>query len=296
LEKIPFEKKLVVETKINKQIRKLSKHVDAVLKSAGPQADITDPVAGGLSVVEVKKAVDTLKMTWEEQARSESDNNSGNKVTVVDPFAELKAKMAERLDILNRYEAGELPKPEWLARFDQTDKSHNNNESKKRKVKASISELQAREHQEERKRRLAVTKQQLRVAQLEKVKVYNQLRELQKKMSGEEALTPTPKTTKSKTVTWKDGLKSSGVSRVRKLLEQVHYYDPYELDDGDQEDALDDAINMEDVALEIPELEEQASDRQFDDVMDEAELANNNCDPINDEGSPDEELTEQPWV
>lgn len=265
LEKIPFDKKLVMETKINKQIRKLSKHVDAILKSAEASADLTDPVAGGLSVVEVKNAVDALKETWEEQASG--SKNSEHNATVADPFAELKKKMAERLELLQRYEAGDMEKPDWLARFDQPDKS-DEHVSKKPKVKTSMTVLQARERQQEC---MALTRK-LKEAQREKVKILNQLRERRRKNEDEAEKAPARrKTTKSKKVTWKDGITFSNDAKLSKLLEQWHRYDPYEFDD-DQDVLMDNPMrDAEEEATLFPleDLDDEMNTEQEDPTEEE---------------------------
>ena len=70
---LPFDKKLVTQSKINKQIRKISKQIDSLTEL--PEKPVTHPMAGGLPVARVQKALDTLKNSWERQAVRDTSND-----------------------------------------------------------------------------------------------------------------------------------------------------------------------------------------------------------------------------
>lgn len=139
LSKIPFEMKLIVESKINKQIRRLSKQVNGLvdafknqkeqparqtgrengkLQPAPPTLEtFVDPEAGagGCVVIQVQEVLDKLKVTWEAHAKSVPPVQEPA-TAVVDPYESIKSKLKERMGTLNKFEAGKIEKPYWVSK------------------------------------------------------------------------------------------------------------------------------------------------------------------------------------
>jgi hypothetical protein len=93
LEHLPFDKKLVVESKINKEIRNLDKQIDGILdaraKGKHRKEDLenwTAETKGTHALDEVREATDSLKLTWGDLARTRRDK-------IPDFFDSLKNKM-----------------------------------------------------------------------------------------------------------------------------------------------------------------------------------------------------------
>ena len=142
LSKIPFEMKLIVESKINKQIRRLSKQVNGLVDAFKNQkeqparqmgkengklqpAPITletfvDPAggAGGCLVIRVQEVLDKLKETWEAHARNASPVQKPA-IAVFDPYESIKSKLKERMGILRKFEAGKIEKPDWVSKCEE---------------------------------------------------------------------------------------------------------------------------------------------------------------------------------
>jgi hypothetical protein len=87
LSNISFDRQLVTQSKINKEIRKLSKQIDEIVQlgktgqSKSRVDAITHPVAGGLPVVQVQKALNDLKESWGHKAKNAGPDSS----TPIDP-------------------------------------------------------------------------------------------------------------------------------------------------------------------------------------------------------------------
>lgn len=140
LQSIPFQYDLVMDCKINKQVKKLKKNVERVIgadsskKSAiekkllAMKTECSHPNSGGMPVIEVYRQIEKLIDTWikamnEEKKRSEnapsgSNANSSKIGQQNNVYRSLQAKMSDRLDTLSSYEAGKAPKPSWLAKLD----------------------------------------------------------------------------------------------------------------------------------------------------------------------------------
>lgn len=219
LEHIPFDKKIVLEAKINKQIRKLGKQVNGILRaresntaepaelgnwSSGPTRDEKD------ALDQVAQAVKNLKKSWERMAKEDPRKFE-------DPFDSLKAKMKERLDILVQFEGGLIPKPDW---FDDSEAEKERRKPLKSK-KSSTKELAAKERQSERED----LKRKLQAAQNEHRERLAQLRlKFQKRKEDVTPAATLKKGGSRKKVEWKDGLKSQ-VNRNRKMLEEVFIFE-----------------------------------------------------------------------
>jgi len=226
LEQIPFDKKVVIDAKINKQIRKLGKQVTAIRKareqnthepvdlqnwSLDPTVDAKD------ALDDVHQAVKDLKSSWERMAKHDPSQFD-------DPFESLKSKMKERLDVLVQYEVGEAPKPDW---FNDVEVGKGNNKKTSKSKISSTKELAAKERLAEREN----LKRQLHAAQNEHRERLAKLREKFRERSkdGDVAASVPSTTTNGKKksgrkVVWKDGLRSQ-TSRNREELEQVFVFE-----------------------------------------------------------------------
>ena len=138
LQSIPFNIELVKDSQINKQIKKLKKSLDKLvanfdedesesdsesfmnsnegrLKSTRKKRSlegVTHPVSGGMPVVQVHREVEKLMQIWKDAALDESGKGEA------DFYKDLCSRMEERLQTLNKYEAGEAEKPPWLVHLE----------------------------------------------------------------------------------------------------------------------------------------------------------------------------------
>lgn len=217
LEKIPFDKKVVVESKINKQIRKLGKQVDSILEARARgkhrQADLenwtTDMSVSATDALDnVKEAVEIVKASWENMAKKQDEK-------FTDPFESLKSQMRDRLEVLEKFEQGEIGCPKWL------ELPGMNKEAKKSTVprRTTTQELAAKERQAEREG----LKNRLRAAENERREHVARLREQLRKRQEEAAAKPVVQSESTKKVVWKDGLRTQ-VNRNRKLLEETFVF------------------------------------------------------------------------
>jgi hypothetical protein len=217
LERIPFDKKIVVDSKINKQIRKLGRQVDDILearargKHRAEDLDnwTTEPTSAETDALDhVKEAVDAVKKSWEEMAKKQTEK-------FTDPFESLKEKMRERLSTLTQFEGGKIEKPDWL----ETQETTTKDTKKKALQKSSTQELALRERQAERED----LKNALRVAEDEHRARIARLRETLRKRKEENAPSNRHKNVSGKKVVWKDGLTQKN-NRKRQVLEEVFVY------------------------------------------------------------------------
>jgi hypothetical protein len=214
LERIPFDKKLVMDSKINRQIRKLGKQVDGILdaraKGKHRKEDLENWTLSGNgtdALDEIKEAIDDVKSTWEESAKRPNER-------IPDPFESLKAKMRERLHILTDFEAGRIDRPDWIE--EQEDKK----ESKKKKPAAnSMQIMAARERRSEREDH----NKRLHAAQKEHRENLAKIREIMRRRREEAAPSPCVRNGDGKAVSWKDGFKTKD-NRNRALLEEVFVF------------------------------------------------------------------------
>ena len=237
LKDIPFDKNLVVESKINKQIRRLSKQVDGLVdtfkkqhkgKDAGELLKAyVDPGggAGGLVVVDVQEAVNQLKQTWEDHAKKLPTNAEEECIQIKDPFEDIKCKLRERFDLLKAVEAGKEDTPRWLSDYAtaQKDKAKKRRKIPVKAKKTSTQQLALEERESERmalKDKLKAAEEE-RKAHLERLKDLNSKRLAESRAQGApNSLALKYKKKNGKSVKWKDGLSSDRVRR-REILEQV---------------------------------------------------------------------------
>ena len=224
LQYIPFNKKLVMESKINKQIKRLGKQVDALLDARSKGRHREEDVDGWIIVDDdddsdpllfVKETVSTVKRTWEESVATKQVE------ITIDPFEEIKSKMRERLDSLMAYEAGTIDRPEWFVLPEKEKKKESKKKLKAAKKLNAIQQLAAKERQAEREE----LQKRLKNAVNESRERLTKLREQMRKRR-EENLTSSSSDSKpaklniGKRVTWKDGSTHRHYFD-RKLLEEV---------------------------------------------------------------------------
>jgi hypothetical protein len=256
LSNISFDRQLVTQSKINKEIRKLSKQIDEIVQLGqdGQQKvkvdAITHPVAGGMPVVQVQKALNHLKESWGTQAKNGPDSS-----TPTDPFASLKNTLKERLDTIIDCEAGRAEKPAWLAKLAKLEDSQKEKEKRRPKNRSNTEELAKKERANERS---AMMKEDLRKAAEERSQLLRKLREMEQRREVDSQMDRKRQAQARKGVRWKDGLGAASIKRKRDLLEEVFVISEDKDDElglkvekqalSDLEDAEEDApIDQEDV-------------------------------------------------
>lgn len=217
LSNISFDRQLVTQSKINKEIRKLSKQIDEIVQLGqdGQQKvkidAITHPVAGGLPVVQVQTALNHLKESWGAQAKTAAPDNS----TPIDPFAALKNTLKDRLDTIIDCEAGRAEKPAWLAKLENSQKEK---EKRRPKNRSNTEQLAKKERANERS---AMMKEDLRKAAQERSELLRKLREIEQRREVDSQMDQKRRAQERKGVRWKDGLGAETMQRKRDLLEEV---------------------------------------------------------------------------
>jgi len=248
---MPFDKRYVTETKINKQIRNIKKQVDELVRTR--PSDHRDVVTGGNKVADVQKALESLMNQWQREAKSNT-----SPTTTDDPFASLKERMNERLQVLVDFyeEHTTQVKPSWMQQMEDAEKTA---KEQKELSKLSTRELEERERKQEREKVLAAMQEKKEMAK-EKMEQLRKLRELKRKATSptnptegatESAATAAeqPNTKKAKTKTtrrvrWRDGVDRSDTVDYKNRLEQVfvYSYEPKEastaLDEDDDMDGI----------------------------------------------------------
>jgi hypothetical protein len=207
LEHIPFDKKAVMNSNINKQIRNLGKEVDAIRKAKETNTHSRVDVQNWTlrpndkdALDQVAEAIKNVKSSWGRMAKEDFR-------IFEDPFVPYRKKLKERLDTLIQFEIGAIPRPEWLEKPPKT-------------KKLNTKELALKERQTEREG----LKERLQAAQDEHREQLALLREKYRKRKEDFAPTTLKKQNgKKKKVVWKDGLQSQ-VNRNRKILEEVFVY------------------------------------------------------------------------
>jgi hypothetical protein len=226
LEDIPFNKQAIVQSKINKVIKKLSKHVDFLVSGAQAKGRVklekwTHVDAGGLPVIAVQSALNNIKLNWERKAK---ENGKENNVTTTfeTPLGRLNNLLRERLDDLQKLESGEIDKPTWLAEVEQEERKASQipdtNNAQIRPKSATAEEKARRERENERHHMM---RKDLEKARQEKLKLLKKLREMKRPSEIQEPARPTSR----RGVKWLDGLPASSKQRKRDVLESVFVFD-----------------------------------------------------------------------
>ena len=246
LERMPFDKRLVTETKINKQIRNLKKSIDEAIRARqkrigstnssaaattteNGQEDWRDLVVGGNKVLSTQKALQRLMDSWQQRAAAtkKPSNNSAKTNTappqLQDPLLELKSRMAQQMTMLvDFYEKGIGPEPAWM---DALQKAERSAKERRELSKLSTKERMERERQQERQRVLEAMQQKTR----ETKERMEALKRRKRKELEEATATTTVEAKRAKTgrrLRWRDiGEGSSEVGLANKaVLEDVRWY------------------------------------------------------------------------
>lgn len=239
LEHIPFDKKVVLNSKINKQIHKLGKRVTAILDDISDgkanREDLEnwttdDTVTESVALTQTREAVDAVKASWLEKTKNLQKKEQQSE-KVVDPFASTKEKIRERMEILARFQNGEISQPEWyqpplVTTSTGTRKSPPTGSTLpgEKKKKLNTQELAAQERKAEREK----LQQRIEQVQSRRVEKLEQLRERlrqkkEKEWNAVAVAVPGIQSKSSKRVAWKDGSHSQ-IVRNRQLLEEVFVF------------------------------------------------------------------------
>jgi hypothetical protein len=263
LSSMPFDKNLIKKSKINKQIRSLSKDVDGLASDPNVGAGATHVESGGLPVQEVKRAVDRLKESWEEQAKS----GGSSKDLFANPLDPIQQALLERMRVLESFRDtessgggdGEKEKPEWLKKVEEQrlvkEKKKASRVSKAAKGGSggSTADMARKERANER---AALMKEDLQRAQEQRRLLVIKLRELKQKNLQEEQKARHSKNKRS--IRWKDGEGPASKFKKRELLEEVFII-------PDRSAAADDENADEE---EVISLLEDDPDEDFGEVLD----------------------------
>lgn len=205
LERIPFDKALVTETRVNKTIRRIKKQISTLPKRS------PDPLAGGSVVNDVLKAIDSLMDTWKESMNRDEDPPAAK-----DPLRTLHQTMQERFVALKAFESGQTDtKPEWLQAFEETERL-----TKERK---DLNKLTPEQRQ---------NKRALEEAQRKREEASKKVEELKKKR---EIIAATKNKGPKKKVRWRDGKNQGEWAQQHK---DIFYYEP----EMDGEEAAAEAV------------------------------------------------------
>jgi hypothetical protein len=257
LSNMSFDRQLVTQSKINKQIRKLSKQIDEIVESGqdGQQqkskADaITHPVAGGMPVSKVQKALNDLKESWGLKAKNACPESS----TSIDPFAALKNTLKERLDTIINCGAGRAEKPAWLAKLE-----HSQIEKEKKrppKNRPSTEQLAKKERENEKS---AMMREDLRKAAQERSELLKKLREMKQRAEVDGQMDRKRQAQARRSVRWKDGLGAASVQRKRDLLEEVFVFMKHKAEHGkvDKQASTDPGDADEDPSIGPGDVDEE---------------------------------------
>ena len=217
LEHIPFEKKTVTNSKINKQIQKLGKKIVAIKEAyksgQAPKEDLDNWITRKATtddeaLVKILEAVDAVKASWREKAKKKGEKNH------LKPFFVIQSKIKGRMQDLNQFENGTVEtRPEWYRSAEiavafkkkkkyEKRKAQSDLEIEKLNLQKKIKQVQSRgkELREKlRQRKVDHTHDQPEVAR-ESMYVFS-----------------------NKKVAWKDGLNGQ-IVRNRKMLEEVFMF------------------------------------------------------------------------
>lgn len=262
LEHIPFERKIVMNSKINKQIQKLGKRIDSIqdglleqnqggkgntvnrIEKEDLEGWTTQPsMTHNEALSQVKGAVNAVKASWREKAKGSSSPGQKTRTKKpqateepssvqsqtgqarYNPLEAIQSKIRERLELITQFETGASHhRPEWYRPEALAKKKSASTAMTRRKRKQVPSSNS--ESDMERKR----IEEKIKEFQSKSQKSMEELRERLRQRKTESATSASGTSgvlafqdTDNKTVTWKDGLRSQ-VTRDRKKLEEVFFY------------------------------------------------------------------------
>lgn len=219
LENIPFNKHTIVQSKINKVIKKLSKQVDSLVRQAQAEGRVrlekwTHPDTGGLPVIAVQSALNKIKSSWEKKAK---ENSKGNDVATVleDPLGRLNVLLKDRLDVLKKANPEEIEVEKEERKAPPAPTSSN----LPIHFKNTTAEDKARKERENERHHLM--KKDLEEARREKLELLKKLRAMKKTSENVEYARPSSR----RGIRWKDGLTASSKQKRRDALESVFIFD-----------------------------------------------------------------------
>lgn len=217
LRNLPFDKKLVTQSKINRQIRKLSKEIDALVETKKTKK-ATHPRAGGYPIVEIQEALNELKTTWNAQQKLVTVGESPP-----DPFQAVQEALDQRLSEMKEYHSGKISQPAWLAKAREEPSRKEPPAKKKRTM--STEEMNRIDHERERSLRI---KEDLQKAEQERRKYQERLRQIKNKHAAEQKQAQTAASqygSSRRKVRWRDGMSHVSASKERHKLEEVFVFD-----------------------------------------------------------------------
>lgn len=249
LKRIPFDKKLVTQSKIHKEIRKLSKRVDAIVedstksmtnkqqlksRTGNQESTVEDPIFNGYPILQIQVAINELKQSWERRAKGQSalDGTEVSNSSVMDPFHNSLQFFHERAETLEKYHTGEIPRPEWLPPAPTTSSSATGS-TLVIDARPSTEQMARRERENER---AAMMKQDLKRAQQERANLLRKLREMKTRDESQTASTSAQR--QRRTVRWKDGHGPHSRTRNRDVLEEVFTINVCEAESGSEEGTI----------------------------------------------------------
>lgn len=224
LEHIPFDKDVVMKSKINKQVQKLGKRVASIMEAnrtgKAPLEDLenwtTDRTLSHLEIFgQIRDSVSAIKSSWREKTSKESTSSE----TLADPFQSLQDLIKDRLQELTQFESGEGFAPEWYLE-DPSPSTKSNAPAHKKLTK--MQEMAANERKSEREKLQQKIKEVKKKNQASLALLKEKLRK-QREDYGLSSLMAKKVESNGKRVCWKDGLDTQRM-RHRRKLEEVFVY------------------------------------------------------------------------
>jgi hypothetical protein len=231
LEHIPFEKKTVKNSTINKQIQKLGKKVALIQEAhqAGqaPEEDLNHwivarkpPIGHDVALTQILEAVDAVKVSWREKAKAKREKHQTN------PFGALQSKIKERLQDWTKFESGAVStRPEWYrsprtaaAASEAFQKTSSQSPLPLKRKAAPPTEAELEKLNLQKKIKQVQSRSQKSLQQLRE-----KLRQRQADTSTHSSSAAGIGGPRNSKVAWKDGMKSQA-TRNRQLLEEVFVF------------------------------------------------------------------------
>jgi len=222
LERIPFDKTLVLESKINKQIRNTDKQINEILSKKEKKQHHPDDLRGwttdssksgteGLKAM--KEAINDLKKTWQDHMKQKRE-------AIDDPFEVLRETLKERLEGVSEFQAGSGPRPEWLVTPEESKKTPKKTRAElAAKERLSEKEYRKKHNHEELLREAEKTHRENMALLRKKAMLRKKVMMFANMPTGDVKRDPN-----ARRVKWKDGMRSKDY-RNRKTLEEVFLFD-----------------------------------------------------------------------
>ncbi len=225
LENIPFNKQAIIQSKINKVIKNLSKHVDSLVSGAQTKGRVklekwTHVDTGGLPVIAVQSALNKIKLSWESKAKENGKDTHAN-ATLETPSGRLINLLKERLGDLQKVESGKIDKPTWLVEVEREEGKDAQLTETNSQVRSRNTTAEEKARKERENERHHMMRKDLEKARQEKLELLKKLREMKK---PNEIVEPA-RSSSRRGVKWLDGLPASSKQRKRDILERVFVFD-----------------------------------------------------------------------